>query len=200
MRKILILFLVCFLSLEPSFGQKELSINTSLEHPLGEMSQVFNPGLYHQISVGKRNSYKNKSDVWGVTLGYGKLEAKADTFYYSNDIEQGYYRYSDHQSFQLLVNYRKDFIFKYYELFGGFDTGYMINTYQFHLKDPFRIQDENVHIQRILFAPKVGINFLLHQNINAFVQGKYTFAIGDREDNIFNNFLSPGVGLILRLN
>ena len=182
-----------------------VAVGSDYDSPVGNFSYTFKPAINY-----------NASFLWyygdfsmNFTAGYHEYKPKQDTFYYELESTQmgfnsqyGSVSYGNFRvySFYLGLNYHLT-ITDQFKVYCGLNLGEYTTHFVFHSADLLEEQNEDLHETDIYLAPKLGITYMLNDNIGIGIEGKYNlFApsgdarYNDRVGTLYNSY-STGVRL-----
>jgi hypothetical protein len=161
-----------------------VALSTGYDVPVGNLGYTFKPATTYGFTVMQ---YKN-GFTGSITVGYHFYQPKQDTFYYA--VNTTNYGTISYKNFTMISAYLggaynvklTDDIIGYV----GLDFGVYYSHMYYTSADEYQAGGGlDAHEEDLYVAPKVGINYLIGDNMAIGIEGKYnSFApSGQKEDN-----------------
>jgi hypothetical protein len=153
-----------------------LSLSAGYDVPTGDMSSTFKAAP--TFSFGYLNNYNNFT--FNATIGYVSYKPKFDTAYFvGNDPTQGYLQYGNFSSLEVYTGAAYNIpISDNAKFYFGFDLGTYVNFFNYSLNDgQGNTYNYNTTYEQDFIAPKLGVDFMVSDNLSIGLQAKYNFIL-----------------------
>lgn len=169
-----------------------LSLTAGYDAPQGDMSSTFKAAPTFGFSY--LNNYNNFT--FNATFGYVSYKPKFDTAYFvGNDLTQGYVQYGSFNSVELYTGAAYNIsISNNAKFYFGFDLGTYVNFFNYSTNDGEGDNYAyNTTYEQQFIAPKLGLDFMVSDNLSLGVQAKYNFILSAPQDyNLADNYYESG--------
>jgi hypothetical protein len=182
-----------------------ISIGSDYDAPVGNLSYTFKPAINYNASF----LWYHGDFSMNFTAGYHQYKPKQDTFYYElASTQAGYstqygtisYGNFPVYSFYIGLNYHLT-VTDQFKAYCGLNLGAYFTHLVYHSADLLAGDNEDLHEEDVYLAPKLGVTYMLSDNIGIGIEGKYNlFApegnkrYNDRVGTLYNSY-SAGVRL-----
>ena len=150
-----------------------ISIIGGYDVPTGDMGTTFKAAPTFGVSV--KHNYGDFT--FNANIGYVSYKPKLDTFYYDpTDKTAGYIKYDNFSSLQFYVGAAYNIaISDQAKFYFGIDLGSYYNYFSYVSNAGLGYDAASSSNEESYFAPKLGINFMLNDNLSLGIEGKYNF-------------------------
>jgi hypothetical protein len=148
-----------------------VALSSGYDVPIGNLGYTFKPALTYGLKVLK---YYDNVTV-NLSFGYHVYKPKQDTFYYAVDgSNYGTVTYQNFTvySFYLGGAYTLE-ITEGLKAYAGMDLGVYYTHMIYHSMDEFVDNSADLNEEDAYLAPKLGLTYLINENIAIGVEGKY---------------------------
>jgi hypothetical protein len=176
-----------------------ISIGSDYDAPVGNFSYTFKPTINYNLSL--LHHYDNLTG--SISFGYHQYQPKQDTFYYqANSTNYGTVSYKNFPVYSFYLGLTYDFaVTEQLKIYSGINLGVYYTHFAYHASD-FLVDDtENLNEEDVYLAPRLGVTYMLNDNIGIGIEGKYNFfapsgdsQYNDRVGTLYNSY-SAGVRL-----
>ena len=183
-----------------SDSQYGVSIGTDYDVPVGNFSYTFKPAINYNL-----NLFHHYGDFTAsFSAGYHIYKPKADTFYYQkSETDYGKIQYQNFPVYSFYLGATYDLaLTEQLKAYGGINMGIYYTHYVFQSTD----FDADLNEQDLYLAPRLGISYMLTNNVGIGIEGKYNFfaptgdaRYDDRVGTLYNSY-SVGFRLIYNFN
>lgn len=161
-----------------SYGGSEwgISLNAGYDVPTSDLAASFKSAPTFGISL----LHNIGSFTFNATIGYVSYKPKLDTFYYDEtDHTAGYIHFNNFSSFEFYAGAAYNIpLGEQAKLYVGLNVGTYYTHFAYDSNDGAGYEDAaDTYNEASYVAPKVGITFMLSDNISLGVEGKYNFQI-----------------------
>jgi len=175
-----------------------ISVSAGYDSPLGDLGTTFKAAP--TFSIGLNRNFGNFTI--SSNIGFVSFAPKQDTIFADPlDHTQGYTKYSNYTSieFYLGAAYNISFGDKA-KLYLGFNLGTYYTSLTYDENDGQGDDNSDDSFNEIAYiAPKLGVNFMLTENMSLGIEGKYNFLIssasgtGDAYDSGYSSTVDKSV-------
>jgi hypothetical protein len=157
-------------------GTWAISLSGGYDVPTGNLGTTYKAAPTFSFSVLR--NYGNFT--FNATIGYVSYKPKVDTFYfYGNDPTQGYSQYGNFSALQIYVGGAYNIqIADNAKLYLGLNLGTYYNFTSVTTNDGVGdITTTNIDEAQSYVAPKIGVDFMLNNNISLGLEAKYNIML-----------------------
>jgi hypothetical protein len=150
-----------------------ISISGGYDVPLGDMGATFKAAP--TFAIGVKHNFGNFT--FNVNIGLVSYKPKLDTSYVDPaDHTAGYVKYDNFSSIEYYAGAAYNIaIADQAKFYFGLDIGSYYNYYSYVSYDGFGYDSADTYDDESYIAPKLGINFLVSDNLSLGIEGKYNF-------------------------
>ena len=153
-----------------------ISLSGGYDVPTGDLGTTFKAAPTFSFSV-----LRNYGDfTFNTTIGYVSYKPKVDTFYYfGNDPTQGYIQYGNFSSLEIYAGVAYNVqVADNAKIYFGANIGTYYNFFSYTSNDgQGNIDSENTTESQSYIAPKLGVDFMVSDNLSLGVEAKYNFML-----------------------
>jgi hypothetical protein len=151
-----------------------ISLSGGYDVPTGNLGTTFKAAPTFSFSV-----LRNYGDfTFNTTIGYVSYKPKMDTFYfYGNDPTQGYVQYGNFSSLEIYAGAAYNVhVADNAKIYFGVNIGTYYNFFSYTSNDGAGdISTSNTTESQSYIAPKIGVDFMVSDNLSLGVEAKYNF-------------------------
>jgi hypothetical protein len=150
-----------------------ISILGGYDVPTGDLGTTFKAAP--TFGIGVKHNYGDFT--FNVNIGFVSYKPKLDTFYFdATDKTAGYIKYDNYSSLEFYVGAAYNIaIGDQAKFYFGLDLGSYYNYFSYDSNDGIGENAANTYNEASYVAPKLGINFMLNDNLSLGIEGKYNF-------------------------
>ncbi len=149
-----------------------ISILGGYDVPTGDLGTSFKAAP--TFGIGVKHNYGNFT--FNANIGYVNYKPKADTVYFDQSDKTSYVKYGNLSSLQFYVGAAYNVaIGDQAKFYFGVDLGSYYNYFSFDSYDGISENYSDNYDEASYLAPKLGINFMLNDNLSLGVEAKYNF-------------------------
>ena len=153
-----------------------ISLSGGYDVPTGDFGTTYKAAPTFSFSV-----LRNYGDfTFNTTIGYASYKPKFDTIYvYGNDPTQGYVQYGHFNSLEIYVGAAYNFqVADNAKLYLGVNLGTYYDFFSYSSNDGAGdISSYNADQSQSYVAPKIGVDFMVSDNLSLGVEAKYNFML-----------------------
>jgi len=157
-------------------GTWAISLSGGYDVPTGNLGTTFKAAPTFSFSVLR--NYGNFT--FNTTIGYVSYKPKLDTFYfYGNDPTQGYAQYGNFSSLEVYLGAAYNIqVADNAKVYFGLNLGSYYNFFTVTTNDgQGDINTLNTTEEQSYIAPKIGVDFMVSDNLSLGLEAKYNFML-----------------------